>query len=672
MVVADDCYFSDNGNDGRHLARITVIVAYATPVIVMSPEKGTAITLEQVAEERENIVGEGEGRRRSAWRREKNVGEEKVFGGRCGEGQRRSGEGRWRRRKSSEKKKVAGGRRSSGEGRREEESRRRSPEKWRRSPEVAGEVEKVAGEVEEAYLYVIDLGYKEFEVDLFENIVIWKKKYKDREICVTMHHSSAFLRKKPFFYTTRRALTSQFHGNDHARLISAKSDNQLSPSSLHSSSPSRLNVGWKSNYKKVESLLESLTSTVVVVGLSLGLCYLNSVSQPNSHVVYADSDRSTESEKKPTYLFGDAYRRKVFFKYEKRIRTQSPPEKVFEYFASQRSADGEPFMTPADLMRAVVPVFPPSGASYVREGSLKGEWEPSELHCPPSKFFMLFDTNNDGLISFAEYIFFVTLLSIPETSFSIAFKMFDLNNDGEIDKEEFKKVMALMRAQHRQGSGHRDGLRIGLKVTTHVENGGLVEYFFGKDGKSCLAHEKFTQFLKDLQNEILSLEFAHYDYKSRGTISAKDFALSMVASADMRHINKFLDRADQLNDEPSLKDIRITFEDFKKFAELRTKLRPLSLAIFSYGKVNGLLTKQDFQRAIEQVCGIVLSDNVINTIYYVFDVNRDGSLSWEEFLRVLQRREEDKIQPREAGVVGLISCWLQCSRNNCSSTGILL
>lgn len=99
----------------------------------------------------------------------------------------------------------------------------------------------------------------------------------------------------------------------------------------------------------------------------------------------------------------------------------------------------------------------------------------------------------------------------------------------------------------------------------------------------------------------MSLEFAHYDYKSRGTISAKDFALSMVASADMNHINKFLDRVDQLNEEPNLKNIRITFEDFKKFAELRKQLRPLSLAIFSYGKVNGLLTKKDFQRATEQV-----------------------------------------------------------------------
>jgi len=75
---------------------------------------------------------------------------------------------------------------------------------------------------------------------------------------------------------------------------------------------------------------------------------------------------------------------------------------VFEYFASVRSPSGEVFMTPADLMRAIVPVFPPSESTRVREGFLRGEQIPGELQCEPSQFFMLFDTNNDGLISFAE------------------------------------------------------------------------------------------------------------------------------------------------------------------------------------------------------------------------------------------------------------------------------
>ncbi|XP_058181110.1 calcium uptake protein, mitochondrial-like isoform X1 [Rhododendron vialii] len=482
-----------------------------------------------------------------------------------------------------------------------------------------------------------------------------------------MHYSRALLR--PSWLLIRRGVSAQ---RPIRRPISTQSHG---PSSSPRSSCGSTSYGENksSGCTNLESVLKSVLSWAVVVGPGLGLCYWSSsVSDSSSFWALADSGgESMEPEKKPKFLFGDVYRRKVFFKYEKRMRMQSPPEKVFEYFASIQTPSGEVLMTPADLMRAIVPVFSPSESNRVREGFLKGELVPGELHCAPSDFFMLFDTNGDGLISFAEYIFFVTILSIPESGFSVAFKMFDLNNNGQIDKEEFKKVMALMRTYNRQGAHHRDGLRIGLNVTGSVENGGLLEYFFGKDGNECLEHEKFVQFLRDLHDEILRLEFAHYDYKSKGTISAKDFALSMVASADMSHINKFLDRVEELKDEPYLREVRITFEEFKNFAELRQRLRPLSMAIFSHGKVTGQLTKPDFQRAAYQVCGISLTDNVVDMIFYVFDTNRDGSLSTDEFLRVLQRRERGMSLPRETtGFMGFMSCLMDCT-NNCSYSKML-
>ncbi|KAG0479996.1 hypothetical protein HPP92_010854 [Vanilla planifolia] len=324
--------------------------------------------------------------------------------------------------------------------------------------------------------------------------------------------------------------------------------------------------------------------------------------------------------KQPWFLLRDSFRRKVFFKYEKRLRLRSSPEKIFEYFASFKSPTGEMFMSAADLMRAVIPVFPPSESNTVRDGYLSGERKPGVLHCASSPLFLLFDTNNDGLISFPEYIFFVTLLSIPDSSFTVAFKMFDIDNDGEIDHEEFKKVMALMRSFNRQGACHRDGLRVGLKVRDTVDSAGIA------------------------------LEFNHYDVRSKGTISAKDFALSMVASADMNHINKLLDRVDVLGDSFYNKDMRITYEEFKAFADLRKRLLLLSFAISSFEKANGLLTKEDFRRAAFHVCGVSLSDNVVDIIFQVFDSNNDGSLSSEEFLGVMQRREIEIRQPTSMGI----------------------
>lgn len=390
----------------------------------------------------------------------------------------------------------------------------------------------------------------------------------------------------------------------------------------------------------------------------------------NGNAIVADcesnevADKPSASKKRSTgYVLRDSYRRRVFFNYEKRIRLRSSPEKVFEYFASIQGPDGESLMTPADLMRAVVPVFPPSDSDVVRDGCLRGERPPGELICSPSTFFNLFDIDEDGLISFPEYIFFVTLLSVPDSDISAAFKMFDLDHDGEIDREEFRKVMNLMRTKHRQGAAHRDGCRTGFKVGQSVENGGLLKFFFGKDGSCRLQLVEFEKFIRNLHEEIIRLEFEHYDYQSRGSISAKDFALSMVAAADMNRINQYLDRVDAMSNDPALNNIRITREEFWRFVELRRKLGPLASAMYTYGKVYGLLTKADFQRAATHVCDVPITGNLVDIVFHIFDTSKDGNLSIDEFLGVLDRREYDITYPRESGIIHLLTCWWDCAKD---------
>lgn len=60
--------------------------------------------------------------------------------------------------------------------------------------------------------------------------------------------------------------------------------------------------------------------------------------------------------------------------------------------------------------------------------------------------------------------------------------------------------------------------------------------------------------------QILMLEFAHYDFKKTGTISAHDFALSMIAAADMDMLNEYLERANTLLMNPEYKEMRINPE----------------------------------------------------------------------------------------------------------------
>ncbi|KAG0588748.1 hypothetical protein KC19_2G266100 [Ceratodon purpureus] len=331
-------------------------------------------------------------------------------------------------------------------------------------------------------------------------------------------------------------------------------------------------------------------------------CDAGSAERPLERPLASPMGRTPESKlAQPTFFLSEAYRRRIFFNYERRLRLRSPPEKVFEYFSSVRKEDGQTYMTGADLMRAIVPVFPPSGSHLVREGYLGGERSPGDLKCPPSKFFMLFDTNGDGLISFPEYIFFITLLSIPEKNFSATFRMFDQDGNGMIDRDEFKKVMTWMREQTRVGKSHTHGLRTGMQVSGGVEDAGLVELFFGTDGKRELPRTQFEKFLRDLHEEITRLEFAHYDFENRGSISATDFGLSMAASADISMMYHYLDRVEDLANNPHYATLRITLEEFIQFAELRKKIPVMAMAISSFGKIQGKLTKQDFQRAADKV-----------------------------------------------------------------------
>ncbi|KAJ6857456.1 hypothetical protein NC651_038993 [Populus alba x Populus x berolinensis] len=94
-----------------------------------------------------------------------------------------------------------------------------------------------------------------------------------------------------------------------------------------------------------------------------------------------------------------------------------------------------------------------------------------------------------------------------------------------------------------------------------------------------------------------------------------------------------------------------------------TGIPNISLAIFSYGKVNGVLTKKDFQRASSQVCSISITNDLVGVIFHVFDANRDGNLSSDEFVRVLQGRETASRFPREPGLKGLMSCCANCAKN---------
>ena len=367
----------------------------------------------------------------------------------------------------------------------------------------------------------------------------------------------------------------------------------------------------------------------------------------SSHCAWPHVASASEGHGLSFVFLSPEYRRNVFFVYEKRLRVHSPPEKVFEYFSSVKLSEGT-FMTSLDLMRAAVPVFQPIGSSVIRSGYLGGEHkdaaETTKGVLGPlssrSIFFELFDTDGDGLISFPEYIFFITLLSLSESEVKSTFQKFDQDSSGKLCRDEFIAMMRAMRRSTSRGNG--SGLRTGLKTTDPDAIGnGLVQYLFGDPANEHkLSFEQFESFLLRIKNEIDSLEFQHYDFTDCGSISIQDFGYSVVAGANVRRMQYFIDRATRIvSSDIRTSGERINKDQFMAFCRiLKHEGAEFQTIIKKHVQGGGKLTKEYFER-IAMECGAMLSPAQIDVVFFIFDVDGDGQLSPDELLDVTCRLE---------------------------------
>ena len=104
--------------------------------------------------------------------------------------------------------------------------------------------------------------------------------------------------------------------------------------------------------------------------------------------------------------------------YEDRIRAYSTPDKIFRYFATLQiiEEDGSVtiYMTPEDFLRSITPGWiQPAGLGldqfFPKMTAEQWKHHPSHKEVNPDSVFARL--GNHGLISFSDYLFFLTLLA---------------------------------------------------------------------------------------------------------------------------------------------------------------------------------------------------------------------------------------------------------------------
>uniref|UniRef100_A0A8C1UEY7 Calcium uptake protein 2, mitochondrial-like n=2 Tax=Cyprinus carpio TaxID=7962 RepID=A0A8C1UEY7_CYPCA len=217
----------------------------------------------------------------------------------------------------------------------------------------------------------------------------------------------------------------------------------------------------------------------------------------------------------------------------------------------------------------------------------------------------------------------------PETGFHIAFKMLDIDGNEHVDKKEFQKLKKIIRL--RKELLRQDGTELSHSVDE--VNTTLQVFFFGKNGKNKLHYKDFCRFMEDLQAEVQEVEFLRFS-NGMNTMRREDFA------------EWLLHYTNEENNEAYWENMRkriptgqsITFDEFKEFCLFTNHLEDFAFSVKMINDANRPIGMAEFKRAVKIATGHDLSENVLDTVFKIFDLDGDNCLSHKEFLAVMKDR----------------------------------
>ena len=320
-----------------------------------------------------------------------------------------------------------------------------------------------------------------------------------------------------------------------------------------------------------------------------------------------------------------SYQEKIRGVYENKIRQNAAPEKIFETFASIK--EGKKFyMSPKDLFHAITPF----NHSHAIE---KNAFEATE-----SVIIKAVDSNKDGRISFAEYFFFVVLLSTPNSIFR------DMINKrgGSINKDQFVEVMLEAKEISPQGK------RLVKSNSLDPRSTNITNQDF-KDSCENLHQELFKNAetitwdnfkgVKDLiSEELLTYEFNRFNIED-GTISAEDFGKSMIAYMPTSMTDMYLNRLELIKTEE-----RVSFNEYLAFMFALQESHLVHQKLLLEHLEHGILKKPQIGKVLNEICNtslicctknLKISDLQVEIFIKILDLDDSGSLEPEEIVNLV-------------------------------------
>ena len=334
----------------------------------------------------------------------------------------------------------------------------------------------------------------------------------------------------------------------------------------------------------------------------------------------------------------DSMRDQILGHYENRVRAYSHPRKVFQYFAS---IDNE-FMKIEDFIKSLIPY-------NVKDHVTRN----TKINIPSNSSLLLADLNKDGLISFDEYIFYLSLLTLPSRSLKSAFHLFDKNHNNAVDEEELQDMLATF-ARKNAGFISRMGIQ---QQATNATSFSLIKHLFGD--KETVQFKEFEQFVKLLKTDLLKIEFDMYS-NNKGSINIKDFAYILTNYA---HPKVQVELGDRINKLPPC-NYAMNLNEFLSFHDALSNTEEFDYALSLFLKAKGAATlnTEELAHVFKIATNRVLKKQEVDMIYSVFrsTTNNDGFDPKLLSSTLKRRRFRGLNEHRDTGFTRFFNNFVEC------------
>lgn len=344
--------------------------------------------------------------------------------------------------------------------------------------------------------------------------------------------------------------------------------------------------------------------------------------------------------------------------YENKIRFFAAPEKIFETFATIRNDKGV-YMSYEDFFYSLTPYNFTECVDDDSDEEEKKDDEANEAEDakttdntekPPKKpkyfdrftpeIMQIVDADHDGKIDFDEYIFFITVLQLPEGEIMRTIEKLN-PEERKVNKEQFAPELAKLRKSTALGMKQQNKTFMpdGRKITTN-ENmiiNCIIEHLF--QDKEFITIDDFNNLKSKLKHALLHYEFYQFEVDENETISAEDFAKSLLSCLTFNQAHKYMKTIHSL-ELPG----RVSFPEYVAFHNLIEKADIIKMKIALYRYLSKGMFRElcdDFAK-VDTYCkesNVSISDVQIDTFMKILDDDQNGLLEYEEVVDVLEGKK---------------------------------